>query len=592
MNRQHDGEVRGKTILFLSHREQQCGVYQFGLNIAKALESSKVFRFIFEKCSDASECHDIVRRTQPAGIIYNYHPTTMPWLRNNILKLKNIPNIGITHEVTQRDADLATNHFFDYHIAPDPTLVLKNPIVFKTGRLVLSYQNEQNISSIPTIGSFGFGTPGKGFDKLVSTVQEEFDEAIVKLHIPFATFGDADGISARKIATQCQLLVRKPGIKLIVDHDFMDDDQVLDFLAANTLNAFLYEENNGRGISSVIDYALAVKRPIAITRSNMFRHITDTRPSICIENRTLKEIIADGVEPLSSYVREWCTENLLWDYERIVQTVLERRLPTRPSLLRRMVRKITRRRTRQNGKTDRWGPGSSRAKTARSNTLRTETYRPSFQTAGFNRILDNAARELYHPAIEFLFEAVPEMMKRKIPAANIQQAFVFDTVVRLNAGATNSKLLCVGSFEDTAAASLKEVGFRLEEVDPLLNYDLETFCARPTTQKGSYNIVFSTSVIEHVRNDERFISLIGELLAPGGVAILTCDYNNAYIPGDRIPQEDFRFYTQRDLKNRLLSHVPECLLVDQPHWDCDNPDFVYAGCRYTFATIVFRKKKI
>ena len=152
-------------------------------------------------------------------------------------------------------------------------------------------------------------------------------------------------------------------------------------------------------------------------------------------------------------------------------------------------------------------------------------------------------------------------------------------------------MLCVGSFEDTASASLKELGFRVEEIDPVLNYDLEAFCTRPITQRRSYNVVFSTSVIEHVKNDERFITLIGELLAPGGVAVLTCDYNDAYVPGDKIPPEDFRFYTQRDLKNRLLALLPDCSLVDEPRWDCDNPDFVYGGCRYTFASLVFRKKQ-
>ena len=34
-----------------------------------------------------------------------------------------------------------------------------------------------------------------------------------------------------------------------------------------------------------------------------------------------------------------------------------------------------------------------------------------------------------------------------------------------------------------------------------------------------------------------------------------------------------------------------CQLVDQPDWGCEQPDFEYGGCRYTFATLVFRKVK-
>jgi hypothetical protein len=33
--------------------------------------------------------------------------------------------------------------------------------------------------------------------------------------------------------------------------------------------------------------------------------------------------------------------------------------------------------------------------------------------------------------------------------------------------------------------------------------------------------------------------------------------------------------------------------VDEPQWDCPNPDFVYAGkYRYTFATLVFQKNSL
>jgi 2-polyprenyl-3-methyl-5-hydroxy-6-metoxy-1,4-benzoquinol methylase len=128
-------------------------------------------------------------------------------------------------------------------------------------------------------------------------------------------------------------------------------------------------------------------------------------------------------------------------------------------------------------------------------------------------------------------------------------------------------------------------------VDPVLNYDLNTFMNKPSTIKNSYDVVFSTSVIEHVKDDELFIKQIHSLLAPGGTAILTCDYKDQYNPGDPLPPEDFRLYTQRDFKERLLPLITDGSLVDTPHWDCPEPDFVYADCRYTFATLVFRKNK-
>jgi SAM-dependent methyltransferase len=183
------------------------------------------------------------------------------------------------------------------------------------------------------------------------------------------------------------------------------------------------------------------------------------------------------------------------------------------------------------------------------------------------------------------------MMARKIPEANIQQAFVLDTVHQFASQLSHPKMLSIGSYDDTAAAALKRLGFRMDEVDPVFNYDLSTFCTRPSTVKESYDIIFATSVLEHVQDDELFMKEVVDLLAPGGVAVLTVDFNGTYKPGDSIPHEDFRFYTQNDFRQRFSAVLKNCSWVDAPNWDCPDPDFTYAGHKYTFATLVFRKNK-
>ncbi|MGV2387471.1 MAG UNVERIFIED_CONTAM: hypothetical protein LVR29_01470 [Microcystis novacekii LVE1205-3] len=120
-----------------------------------------------------------------AAIIYNYNPTTMPWISDETRNKIKIPQIGTIHEVNPKVAEGANRELFDYHITPNPTLVTNNPIVFKTGRLIPDYQNNYSLPSIPTIGSFGFATPDKGFEKLVLAVQEEFDEAITSVTYSF-----------------------------------------------------------------------------------------------------------------------------------------------------------------------------------------------------------------------------------------------------------------------------------------------------------------------------------------------------------------------------------------------------------------------
>ncbi len=539
-------------ILIVSHKEKQCGVQEYGLNISKTLKKSTKYSFVYAECSSSKELLDIVNQVKPSAIIYNYHPLTLAWIDRTILQSINVPQIGIIHEITQQVADVANNQLFQYHIGPDPTLHPRNPIVFQTGRIVLPYTNNHKLPEITTIGSFGFGLEGKGFEKVITTVQQEYDEALIRLHIPFATFADADGSQAIAVAQRCQQLIVKPGIKLSLSHDFLSQEQLLDFLAQNTLNAFFYEKYDYRGISSTIDHALAVKRPIAITKSNMFRHILSAKPSICIEDSSLKQIIDNGIAPLVPFYNEWSEANFILDYERMLAQVL--------------------------GQQQQW----------HSNKY-LDVSIPN--VTSLNRILDDAARSQYQPRIDQLFALVPEMMVRKIPEANIQQAFILDTVHKFASQLVTPKILCVGSHEDSAAAALKRIGYCMEEIDPAINFDLNVYFHKPSTIKGSYDIIFSTSVVEHVQNDELFMMQIAELLAPGGIAILTCDYNDQYKPGDRIPGVDFRLYTQKDFKERLLPLLKNCVFPDVPQWDCPNPDFIYEGCRYTFATFVFQKNK-
>jgi SAM-dependent methyltransferase len=576
-------------VLIISHKEKQCGVYQYGRNIADTLRKSEVYDFRYAECSSPEELFSIVHQVLPAAVIYNYYPSTLPWLKKKIIQK---PQADIIHEITQQVADLSDDLFFHYHIAPDPTLLLRNPLVFKTGRLIPKYINRYAQPEVPTIGSFGFGTAGKGFEKLISTVQDEFDEAIIKLHIPFATFADADGAAARAIAQRCKEIVVKRNIRIFVSHNFLTQDELLDFLSQNSINAFFYEENKGRGISSVIDYALAVERPIAITKSNMFRHILSSYPSICIEDTSLQQIMRNGVEPLMGYYREWSEANLIWDYERIVGRMMDSGV-RQSSLLDRLKNRLPKAFNRLGTiKKNYWTPSvvaDSTIQQGKRYSMNSFASVPS--VISFNRILDNKARDQYKGVIKNLNHWLPEMMARKIPEANIQQAFVLDTVFKFSQELKAPRILCVGSYDDTAAAGLKKLGIRIDEIDPVLNYDLNTFMDRPSTIKEGYDIIFSTSVIEHVEDDEKFMVQIAELLAPGGVAILTADFNDQYKPGDCIPREDYRLYTQKDIKERLLKLLKDCSLVDEPQWDCPNPDFSYAGCRYAFATLVFRKER-
>jgi hypothetical protein len=588
-----------ETILFISHKEKHCGVHNYGINIASTIQKSQRYNFVYFECACKEDFIHVVNNVNPSAIIYNYYPSTMPWISRKLIHKFFVPHIGIIHEVTQQVADFADNSLFDYHIAPDPTLILKNPIVFKTGRLIPLYEKGSKKSSqLVTIGSFGFGLQGKGFERLLLAVQKEYDEALVNFHIPFAKFGDRNGKQAFAIGERCRSLLFKPGIKLQLTHDFLTQEDLLSFLSQNTLNAFFYGKYPNRGISSITDYALAVQKPIAITKSNMFRHIMSITPSICVENSSLKNIIAQGIDPLRPLYSEWCEANIIWDYERIVSNILAQNIPkkTHVNTLRlkavNVVDKIAKK-IRPKDIYNSWINHEQDDLSLDRFLAPQKIYSPGlyFSTSTqYNRILDNTAREQYKTATSMLFALAYEVIYRKIPEANVQQAFILDTILAFVHNFSSPKILCVGSYEDTAAMSLKKMGIQIEEIDPVINYDLETFFNKPSTIEKSYDIVFSTSVIEHIIDDEHFIYLISRLLAPNGLGILTFDYNDQYKSGDSIPKENYRFYTQNDLRSRIIPVLDNCLLLDQPMWDCPKPDFTYLGkYTYAFATLVFRK---
>ena len=75
------------------------------------------------------------------------------------------------------------------------------------------------------------------------------------------------------IIGECMEELKKPNVKLFISYEFVDEIDIVKFLQTTTMNVFMYESHVSAGVSSVIDYALSVKTPIAITNSSWFRHI-------------------------------------------------------------------------------------------------------------------------------------------------------------------------------------------------------------------------------------------------------------------------------------------------------------------------------
>ena len=301
------------SIIFLNHKQRQCGVYQYGIRTARILTRSKAYSFLYREAESPDEFLAL-RALEPEAIFYNYHPFTMGWLGGTLLKhFLKAKHFCLYHENAE------PRHIgFDRYVIVDSTCADAGDRI-SVPRPLLETVEAKPAGPIPVIGSFGFGFDDKGFERLMSLVSDQFKRAIVRLHIPRAFYGDCDGAISSQTISRCRAAA-KPNVALEVTTDFKTDDELLDFLAGNSINAFLYDEMPYRGLSSVIDYALSVKVPIAITKTCMFRHIYGTVPSICVEDRALPLIMASGCEPLQQYRERWSHEKLIEKYESIVRS--------------------------------------------------------------------------------------------------------------------------------------------------------------------------------------------------------------------------------------------------------------------------------
>jgi hypothetical protein len=260
------------TKIFINSKPERCGVGDYGRRLFNILKEGIDL--------DYREVDSEIDYSGYDTVIYNYHYATMPFVK----KETSVKQIVLFHEA---------------HLPFSPDTVIQvselpRPL-FENVALI----HPKNM--IPVIGSFGFGFPDKDYSRIAYMVKDEFDQATIRLNIPFAQYGDAVGMLAMSEAGKCRSILNGTYIKLEISHDFLPDNDLLAMLAQSDINLFLYKDSHGRGISSATDYALSCGRPIGISSSEMFRHLPR---EICVDNHSIKELIEKGTEPLQKIYEE------------------------------------------------------------------------------------------------------------------------------------------------------------------------------------------------------------------------------------------------------------------------------------------------
>lgn len=312
------------NVFVINNSTQNCGVYQYGKRFGSIASKSKKYNFMYYEVNSEEEFTKLYEIHKPKAVIYNYLAGTMPWL-----------NGGIIHTCRQQGVKQYTivhnSHYdgFDYYLHQNPYHPNVDDRNFALARPLFDYQSPKIERDDDTlhIGTFGFGFKCKYIDEICKIVNEQITDRKVQINLHLTeSHYSPNWDTIETIKQDCFNQITHDNIKLNITHDFLTDEEMLKFLFKNDLNIFFYEkypDNYYNGISSTIDYALSVKKPLAICESNMFSHIWDVQPSICVENNSLLSIIENGFSPLEEKYNLWTNEKFIDILEKIIEKTTE-----------------------------------------------------------------------------------------------------------------------------------------------------------------------------------------------------------------------------------------------------------------------------
>jgi hypothetical protein len=83
------------------------------------------------------------------------------------------------------------------------------------------------------------------------------------------------------------------------------------------MNIFLYNDDHSEsGVSSVIDYAISVKKPLAISNSHWFRHVYSDE--ICVNKKNIHEIFINSQKYVNEICNKFKNTNLIDKIDNII----------------------------------------------------------------------------------------------------------------------------------------------------------------------------------------------------------------------------------------------------------------------------------
>lgn len=295
-----------KKILFVNPDSEQCGVHQYGRRLFDILSHSERFGVGYTTSSSMAGANLF------DAVIYNWHPIIDPEasVAAALSAMSPRPRIVLLHH----EGGFIDDNRADMVLFSNPSGPKRFGKVRHIGRPLPKFDTfvPRDASDRIVIGLNGF--MGAWADRLVQIVAKEFECALIRLALPPSSHCDPGAMLAMAMVNRCRTMA-PAGFEFDVTHEFMPEHRLLEWLARNDINCYFRDYVPSTGVSSALDMALAVRRPIAINKHPMFSYLMDCVPSICVEDSSISEILRNGLSPLVTAYERNSHERVLSEVE-------------------------------------------------------------------------------------------------------------------------------------------------------------------------------------------------------------------------------------------------------------------------------------
>lgn len=306
-----------KKVLFVNSKVPQDGLTDYGRRFNAIIQKSSKHKVKYVELMNVQNLDIQLSIFKPDIVIYNYHVMTFGNMQPFTTSKKGqFKQMMIYHEF---GASLDVDGIIHVDSTKEDDLAKK---FFSMPRPVFDYVYDPVKNEVPNITSYGFGGYHKNFDKSVSLICEQFEKAKINFNIPKCYF-DYDINIRRNIINTCNKIVESSNkdIQINITEDFLEGKLLTDYLSKSDLIIFSHadrENANDLTLSASTDYAMEARRPIALSKSNMFRHFDKANPSVYTSERSLPEILESGVEALSEVYKDHCEDAFRKKFDYII----------------------------------------------------------------------------------------------------------------------------------------------------------------------------------------------------------------------------------------------------------------------------------